>query len=200
MLILASGSPRRREILDLFEVPYRIEESMIDETILLDESPSEVVHRLAQAKGAVVLRAHAGSAVLSADTVVSVDGHILGKPSDAKDARSMLQRLSGRSHTVFTGIALQRREAEPIAEVARAEVWFRDLTGLEIDAYVASGEPFGKAGAYAVQGLGGSLVRQVRGELSTVVGLTVSVTAAFLTSFGIRHSLDRPRPSKGGSP
>jgi septum formation protein len=196
MLILASGSARRREILDLFEVPYTIEESMIDEAIHPDEEPSAAVQRLATAKGASILTAHPGAAVLSADTVVGADDRILGKPADGEEARAMLEFLSGRSHTVYTGIALQRN-GEHLAEVAEARVQFRDLAPIEIDAYLASGEPFGKAGAYAVQGLGGSLVGLVEGEVSTVVGLTISVTSGFLNAFGITHALNMREPSGG---
>ena len=199
MLILASGSARRHEILDLFDVPYVIKESMIDEVIYPGETPTAAVERLATAKGTSVLSAHPGSTVLSADTVVGADDRILGKPVDGDDARSMLEFLSDRLHTVYTGIALQRSDGQCLAAVAEARVRFRRLDSATINAYVASGEPFGKAGAYAVQGLGGSLVDQVDGELSTVVGLTITVTSEFLTAFGIHHALNPGEQSEGGN-
>lgn len=189
MLILASGSPRRRQLLDLLGVRYRVEAAGIDESLVPGETPAEAVLRLARSKGLAVADANPGRWVLSADTVVALDGRILGKPADEQEAIQMLASLSGNSHTVHTGVALCRSGEPAPAMHSTTVVRFRQLESVEIAAYVATGEPFGKAGAYAIQGLGGSLVDKIEGELSTVVGLTLSTTAQMLSGAGIRHRL-----------
>ncbi len=191
MLLLASGSPRRREVLDLLGVSYEVEAPAIDETPLPNEAPEQTVRRLAVAKGEALSDLHRDQWVLSADTVVASEGRILGKPISSPDAVAMLQLLSGRSHQVFTGIALSRQGARPMVEHAVATVRFRILEEREIEAYVATGEPFDKAGAYAAQGLGGAFVDRLDGEFSTVVGLTLSVTARLLTQAGIPNVMAR---------
>ena len=189
VLILASSSPRRRELLDMLGVDYRPAPVELDETILLDEEPDQAVLRLAIAKAEAATRHHPGLWVIGADTVVAIDGRILGKPADEADAVRMLGDLSGRAHTVYTGIALRRSDHREYSVGATAEVRFRDLSAAEIEAYVATGEPMGKAGAYAVQGMGGTLVDRIEGELSTIVGLTLSATARLLTQAGVSHAL-----------
>ena len=195
MLILASGSPRRRELLDLLGVRFQVEPVEIDESVLPAETPEEAVLRLAIAKGSAACELHPDRWVLSADTVVAMDDRILGKPLDRIDAMRMLRRLSGTEHRVHTGIALSRSGGLPSAVHSETVVHFRDLDPVEIEAYVATGEPSDKAGAYAVQGLGGTLVDRVDGELSTVVGLTLSTTARLLSSVGIPHALRDPNGS-----
>ena len=189
MLILASSSPRRRELLDLLGVDYRTVATELDETILQDEKPEEAVLRLAIAKAEAATRHHPGSWVIGADTVVAINGRILGKPADAADAERMLADLSGTVHAVHTGIALLRSDHQGYSVGTTAEVRFRELTAAEIENYVATGEPMGKAGGYAVQGIGGTLVDRIEGELSTIVGLTLSATSRLLTRAGISHAL-----------
>ena len=186
MLILASGSPRRRDFLDLLAVQYRVEPADIDETPLQGESPVAVVRRLAEAKGVAVADRYPDEWVLSADTVVALDGEIMGKPAGVHQATEMLSRLSGRSHYVHTGIALTRRGEPSRVDHSTTIVRFRHVPTKDIDSYVATGEVFGKAGAYAVQGLGGMLVDRIEGELSTVVGLTLSVVVRLLSEAGIQ--------------
>lgn len=165
-LILASGSPRRRELLEGLGVRFKVRPVDLDESPLPGESPRDYVLRLASEKAAA--RVEPGELVLAADTTVVVDGEILGKPQDDDDARRMLRLLSGREHSVLTGIALGGA-----AEVDETLVRFAPLSEAEIDWYVATGEPRDKAGAYAIQGLGSLFVEGVVGSWSNVVGLPV---------------------------
>jgi septum formation protein len=163
-LVLASGSPRRRELLEGLGVVFTVRPVDLDESPLPGEAPRDYVLRLAVEKAA----AASGELVLAADTTVVVDGQILGKPQDDDDARRMLRLLSGREHSVLTGIALGKA-----AEVDETLVRFAPLSEAEIDWYVATGEPRDKAGAYAIQGLGSLFVEAVQGSYSNVVGLPI---------------------------
>ncbi len=172
MLILASQSPRRREILAGAGIPHVVRPAEVDETVRTGEAAEAYVKRVARAKAEAV-DGGPGDAVLGADTVVVVDGDILGKPADSADARRMLRRLAGREHFVVTGICL--RTAGGIVEQAETtRVRFRPLSDEEIDAYVASGEPMDKAGAYAIQGLASKFIDRVEGCYFNVVGLPVA--------------------------
>jgi septum formation protein len=168
-LVLASGSPRRRELLEGLGVRFKVRPVDLDESPLPDEDPGNYVLRLAIEKAAA--RVEPGELVLAADTTVVVDGEILGKPRDDDDARRMLRLLAGREHAVLTGIALHG--SEKAAEVDETLVRFAPLSEAEIDWYVATGEPRDKAGAYAIQGLGSLFVEAVEGSYSNVVGLPV---------------------------
>lgn len=174
-LILASGSPRRRDILRELGVPYEVVPSDVDEDApeLRAMPPAEQARTLARRKAeAVAGQVDPGRLVLGADTVVAVDQDVLGKPRDAAEAAAMLRRLSDRWHVVITAVALVRRQPALRWEAEeRTEVRFRALADGEIAAYVATGEPMDKAGAYGIQGLGGSLVAEVRGSYNNVVGL-----------------------------
>lgn len=186
-LYLASGSPRRRELLTQIGVPFLTQIAPIDENALPGESPLAYVERLALAKGHAGLAALADSddaVVLGADTAVVLDGHILGKPRDRADALATLQALSGRSHQVLTAVALVSRERQA-ARVVTSQVTFRPLTQAEIEAYWASGEPQDKAGSYGIQGLAAVFVSQLQGSYSAVVGLPLCETAALLAEFAI---------------
>ncbi|MCE5364551.1 Maf-like protein [Pseudomonas sp. 32.2.56] len=186
-LYLASGSPRRRELLTQIGVPFLTQIAPIDENALPGESPLAYVERLALAKGHAGLAALAdsdGAVVLGADTAVVLDGHILGKPRDRADALATLQALSGRSHQVLTAVALVSRERQ-VARVVTSQVTFRPLTQAEIEAYWASGEPQDKAGSYGIQGLAAVFVSQLQGSYSAVVGLPLCETAALLAEFAI---------------
>ncbi|MCJ8203148.1 Maf family protein [Pseudomonas sp. RGM2987] len=186
-LYLASGSPRRRELLMQIGVPFTAISADIDETPLDQESPSAYVERLACGKaeaGRRSLPAAAAGCVLGADTAVVLDGQILGKPLDRADALSMLLSLSGREHEVLTAIAVldgQRCESR----VVRSRVRFRAITEPEATAYWASGEPRDKAGGYGIQGLGAVFVAGLEGSYSAVVGLPLCETAQLLGDFGI---------------
>lgn len=168
-LILASGSPRRRELLEGLGVRFKVRPVDLDESPLLGEAPGDYVLRLAIEKAAA--RVEPGELVLAADTTVVVDGEILGKPRDDDDACRMLRLLAGREHAVLTGIALHG--SGKAAEVDETLVRFAPLSPAEIDWYVATGEPRDKAGAYAIQGLGSLFVEGVEGSYSNVVGLPV---------------------------
>jgi septum formation protein len=186
-LYLASGSPRRRELLTQIGVPFLTQIAPIDENALPGESPLAYVERLALAKGHAGLAALADSddaVVLGADTAVVLDGRILGKPRDRADALATLQALSGRSHQVLTAVALVSRERQA-ARVVTSQVTFRPLTQAEIEAYWASGEPQDKAGSYGIQGLAAVFVSQLQGSYSAVVGLPLCETAALLAEFAI---------------
>lgn len=186
-LYLASGSPRRRELLTQIGVPFTAVSADIDETPLDHESPSAYVERLARGKaeaGRRVPEADLDGCVLGADTAVVLDGRILGKPLDQGDAMTMLLSLSGRDHEVLTAIAVldgQRCESR----VVRSRVRFRSITEQEAAAYWASGEPRDKAGGYGIQGLGAVFVAGLEGSYSAVVGLPLCETAELLGHFGI---------------
>ncbi len=172
MLILASASPRRRELLSAAGIDHRVRIPHVEETQLPGEEPIEYVQRLARAK-AWAINSGNDDIILGADTVVCLQREVFGKPSDPEDAVRMLRRLRGRSHWVFTGVCLRSVRRE-IVDVAGTEVFFGELTDHEIIDYVDSGEPFDKAGAYAIQGLASKFVREIRGCYQNVVGLPVS--------------------------
>ncbi len=183
MLHLASASPRRAEILDALGVAYSVGGVDLDEERLAGESPDAMVVRLASAKAAVARLTHS-LPVLAADTMVVVDDVVFGKPQDQDDALAMLARLSGRKHQVMTGIAILW-DAGHETELSVNEVRFREIGPDEALAYWQSGEPRGKAGAYAIQGLGGVFVENIQGSYSGVVGLPVFETAELMTAAGI---------------
>lgn len=177
--ILASASPRRREILERLGLKFEVVVSDADERT--DETdPARLSEELSARKGRAVLELlekrgtdTAGKLLIASDTTVFCDGQILGKPQDAADAHRMLTLLSGRRHEVVSGIWLSLDGAEAVSHAVTA-VTFAPLTGREIEAYIASGEPFGKAGAYAVQGLAASFIRGIDGDYFNVVGLPVN--------------------------
>ena len=183
-VILGSGSPRRLELLRGIGVEPTVVSPHVDESVRGDESPIDYVRRLASAKLSAVMHdlgsVAVGTVVIAADTTVDVDGRILAKPADAAEAVDMLRLLSGRSHRVHTGWAVavavpgcRGNEWEGHVEVTTSTVEFRSLRPAEIDAYVATGEPLDKAGAYAIQGGAGEFVDGLEGDLSAVIGLPV---------------------------
>jgi septum formation protein len=180
VLILASQSPRRRELLAAADVPFIVDAADIDESRLPDEPPAAYVERVARAKALAVARRHPQTTVLGADTIVVVDGDVLGKPSDAADARRMLAHLSGRSHQVMTAVAVAHHTSL-FSAVETTTVVMRDITLGEIEVYVAGGEPMDKAGAYAIQGGAGAFVAEVRGSYDNVVGLPVDLAKRLLS-------------------
>ncbi len=180
VLTLASASPRRRELLEQLGFRLEVRPARTDESPLPSEPPRDYVLRVAVEKA----RAVAGEAVLAADTAVVLGTEILGKPRDPADAKRMLRALSGRTHDVLTGVCVRRDGLERTA-VVDAEVRLDPLTEDQIDWYVATGEPLDKAGAYAIQGLAGAFVRELRGSVSNVVGLPLAETLGLLRGAGV---------------
>ena len=172
-LVLASASPRRRELLAQLDVPFEVVASDVPETPRPGEPPAAFARRAARDKATAVARRCPDALVLAADTVVVVDAAILGKPRDRADARRMLEALSGRTHEVLTAVALRAAGGHVEDVVVRSAVQFRALAAHEIDAYVDSDEPYDKAGAYAIQGRAHHFIVQVQGSYTNVVGLPV---------------------------
>lgn len=182
-LILASSSPRREHLLEVLGVPFRVLVTEVDERRHADESACDMVLRLASAK-AVAVNASRRSIVIAADTAVVLGEHIFGKPADEADALSMLERLSGRTHQVMTGVAVSTRGSIATA-LSKTDVRFREIDPEEARRYWHSGEPCDKAGAYAIQGRGGVFVEAIMGSYSGVVGLPVFETARLLQDAGV---------------
>jgi septum formation protein len=188
-LILASASPRRRELLRTLGVEFRVVPSDIDET-LVDGELTEAVAALALAKARAVAARVDDGVVLGADTIVVVDGVVLGKPADPRAARGMLRRLCGREHRVMTGVAVVDAASGRSATTAVvSRVRMAGYGQAEIDAYVATGEGLDKAGGYAIQGQGGALVAGYDGSFTNVVGLPLEETAGLLAAFGVPVSV-----------
>lgn len=171
-VILASGSPRRRELLSLVGLRHEIQPADIDEAVHDGESPTSHAERLSLSKAEAVAASNTDALVLAADTIVVVDGDILGKPRDEQHAHEMLTRLSGRTHTVVTAVAAAH-DGHAHADVEQVAVTFRPLTSREIDAYIATGEPMDKAGAYGIQGYGATIVERIDGDYFAVMGLAI---------------------------
>ncbi len=196
MLVLASASPRRRELLTRMGVRFRIEAADVDETSAARFLPEDVAPALAREKAQKVAQRHARAVVLGADTVVvTAEGELLGKPRDAADATRMLRELSGTTQRVITGVCVVSGGVASV-ETVTTHVTMRVITADEIDAYVASGEPFGKAGAYAIQETGDRFVTRVDGSWSNVVGLPVERVTAMLRAAGI-HVPEAEAPPAG---
>jgi septum formation protein len=189
LIVLASSSPRRRELLASIGVDFEVRPSDIDEAVRDGEAPADHVRRLALEKAAAV--GAPGELVIAADTIVVVDGDILGKPRDDAEGERMLARIQGREHRVLTGVALREvaapgapRGDRTAAAVAESEVRLRSLRPAEIAWYLRTGEPADKAGAYALQGIGGLFVEAIRGSSSNVVGLPMSVLYDLFPALG----------------
>ena len=187
MLILASASPRRHELLAQAGVTFTAVASNINEDLLPDEAAAAYVQRLAEEKAQAIWNAHASSdtpgeplVVLGADTCVVCDGHILGKPADTADARRMLELLSGRTHAVLTGIAVVTG-TKVVRGLEITQVMFNQLDAAEIAQYILTGEPLDKAGAYAIQGYAARWIPRIEGCYFNVVGLPIARTIAMLT-------------------
>jgi septum formation protein len=182
-IVLASGSPRRHEMLTRLGLEYRVAVPDVDETPRAGEDPARYVERLARDKvGAVA--AFPESLVIGADTTVEVDGDILGKPADEAEARRMLRRLSGRTHHVHTAVAVRRHE-RTISAVADTLVQFEPLSATAVEWYLATGEPYDRAGAYALQGAAGVFVTSVTGSVSNVVGLPLTLLVRLARQVGV---------------
>jgi septum formation protein len=183
VLVLASQSPRRRELLERAGIPFVVRVADIDESVREGEQAQQYVRRLAARKAMAVPRGD-GECVLAADTTVVLGGEILGKPVDAADAARMLRGLAGRSHEVLTGICLRYRD-QLMIDAAVTVVTFGEMTEEEIAAYVATGEPMDKAGAYGIQGLASRYITEIEGCYPNVVGLPVSLVCRYLRRLGL---------------
>jgi septum formation protein len=186
-VILASQSPRRRELLTLIGIKHEVLPADIDESLMPGELPAPHAERLARAKAHTIAEREPGAVVIAADTIVVVDGDVLGKPRDSAEAHAMLKRLSGRTHTVLTAIAVARA-AQTESAVESVDVTFRALTDSEITAYIATGEPMDKAGAYGIQGYGATIVERVSGDYFSVMGLGLRRLVELLGRVGATYS------------
>ena len=194
-LILASGSPRRRQLLEQLGLAFKVQPTGADESLLPGEGPAEASERLARAKaqGATV----DGCLTMGCDTLVAHREDVLGKPHSVEAAVAMLERLSGDPHTVYTGIALATPDrVESTAEATR--VWFRRLSPRECMEYAATGEPLDKAGAYGIQGYGAAVVDRIEGDYFNVMGLPIRRLLALLETFGWRYAFGSLRPVERG--
>ena len=185
-VVLASGSPRRREILYLLGLEHEVRPPDVDERLRPGEAPGVQARRLAVEKASSTA-ADGDDLILAADTLVVLGEEILGKPIDEADAVRMLVKLQGRQHEVHTGLALRFGDRIE-SDVAVTRVWFRSLDAAECEEYVASGEPLDKAGAYGIQGLGAVLVQRIEGEYFNVMGLPVQLLLSLLARFGLRYA------------
>lgn len=186
--IVASASPRRKEILSMGGFGFRIIPSDCDETIKEKLSPEETVKVLAERKALSVLEKNTESVVLGCDTVVALGDEILGKPADREDAFKMIKALSGKTHRVCTGVCIADKDKTK-SFVSVAEVEFYELSDETAESYVATGECDDKAGAYGIQGLGGTLVKSIKGDYYAIVGLPYAETVRVLSEFGIRGKI-----------
>jgi septum formation protein len=178
-IILASRSPRRAELLSAAGFEFEVLAANVDETPMDVEEPAEYVERLAIEKAKAVLAMRPDARVLGADTTVTIDGEILGKPVDEQDARRMLRLLSGRAHVVHTGVAVASARGIQ-SGVDTTRVWFDTMTDEDISSYIATGEPLDRAGAYAIQGLASRFIPRIEGSYSNVVGLPVTLVSSIL--------------------
>lgn len=185
-LVLASQSPRRRYLLEQAGLNFDVIPSRFDENQVSRADPREQVRILAEAKAEEVAGAHPEAWVIGADTLVLIDGEVLGKPRSVEEARSMLNRLSGTVHQVLTGYAVRCREKDHLfSDVVATDVHFKALSEDEVEWYIHTDEPFDKAGAYAIQGLGTFLVRRIQGSYTNVVGLPVCEVIEYLIRIGV---------------
>lgn len=178
-LILASSSPRRRELLQQLGLDFEIYSPEIDESVLAGESVATYVERLARCKAQAVLQRFPDAVVLAADTSLGIDGSILGKPESKAHAFAMWQQISGRTHDVFSGVCVSTKQ-EISSIVAQTQVEFQSLSLDDMERYWATGEPLGKAGAYAIQGIAAQFIPRIHGSYSNVVGLPLYETAQLL--------------------
>ena len=190
-VILASGSPRRHELLNLVGIQHEVRPANIDETIRPRETPRRHAERLARDKASAVATRDPNLVTIGADTIVVINGKVLGKPASVDQAAAMLRQLSGREHTVVTAIAVSRgRKLRSAVEEVRVK--FRSLRADEIDAYIATGEPMDKAGAYGIQGYGATIVECVDGDYFSVMGLSLVRLVGLLRDVGVKYRFGQP--------
>lgn len=193
-LILASASPRRQQLFSLLEVPFTSLRADVGENRGHGEKPEEMVCRLSWAKAKALAEKHPEKLIVAADTIVVLDGQVLGKPADADEAAGMLRRLRGREHLVFSGLtALSPSTGQQATELAQTTVWMRPYSDEEISCYVASGDPLDKAGAYAIQHQGFNPVAYIQGCYASVMGLPLCHLRRAFSRLGLILSVDVPR-------
>ena len=185
-IILASQSPRRRELLHLIRLDHEVQPANVDETQKPDEAPRAYAERVARDKALAIAREQGDAVVIAADTIVVVDGDVLGKPNDAESAAAMLARLSDRTHLVDTAVAVVRN-GTVVSDVEEVDVTFRALDAAEIQRYIATGEPMDKAGAYGIQGYGATIVKRIRGDYFAVMGLPLGLLVRLLGKVGLNY-------------
>lgn len=185
-IVLASASPRRRELLSGLGIDYEIIIPDVDEESVVASSPAALAEARALLKAQAAANMIDDGIAIGADTIVVCDGHVLGKPRDEADAVHLLETLSGRTHVVITGVSVCQAGGASLVERAETEVTFRPLEREEIERYVATGEPMDKAGAYGIQGKGALLVEQIVGDYFNVVGLPLTLLASMLRTFDVR--------------
>lgn len=185
-IILASQSPRRRELLTLIGIPHEVQPADLDESLQPGEAPVPHAERLARSKAEAIAAREPGAVIVGADTIVVLDGEILGKPATPNEAQVTLRKLSGRTHTVHTAVAVSRH-GRTVSGVESVEVTFRPLTSVQIDAYIATGEPMDKAGAYGIQGYGAVIVERVHGDYFAVMGLALGRLVGLLEEVGVTY-------------
>ena len=185
-VILASQSPRRRELLAQIGITHEVRPADIDETVWPGEAPVPHSERLARDKAHTLALLHPEAVVIGSDTIVVIDGAILGKPASRDDAIAMLERLSGREHTVYTSVAVAH-EGRTLSGVEAVQVQFRTLTRAQIAAYVDTGEPMDKAGAYGIQGYGATLVERISGDYFAVMGLPLGRLVGLIRELGYMY-------------
>ena len=190
MIVLASASPRRHQLLEMLGIEHLVDPPDIEEDLDSDEAPETLAVRLARLKAATVSARHKELCVLSADTLVVLGGEILGKPSSPADAERMLAKLAGREHKVVTAVAVAS-DGLVLDRCDVTRVWFRALDTEIIRAYVATGEPLDKAGSYGVQGYGAVLVDRIEGDFFGVMGLPVRLVVELLSSVGYHYRFTR---------
>jgi septum formation protein len=191
VIVLASASPRRRHLLEMLGIPHVVQPADVDETRLPGEVPEAMAVRLAAAKASAVHVRRPDDLVLAADTVVTIDDQVLGKPENQADAERMLALLSGRGHRVVTGVALALPGGEVRDRYDVTHVWFRELSPELIRSYVATGEPLDKAGSYGVQGVGAVLIERVDGDFFSVMGLPLRLVVELLEDAGRPYRFTR---------
>jgi len=189
-VILAAQSPRRRELLTLIGVAHEVRPADIDETVRPGERPAPHAERLAREKALAIAAGEPDALTVGSDTIVVLDGDILGKPSDRDHARRMLRRLSGREHVVFTAVAVAHG-SRVVSGVEEVTVRFRALADDEIDAYIATGEPMDKAGAYGIQGYGATIVEGIEGDYFAVMGLALGRMVGLMRELGFEYGFGK---------
>jgi len=194
-VILASGSPRRHDLLQMIGISHDVIPADIDESQFDGERPLEHVERLAREKGAAIASRFPDSLVISADTIVVESDDVLGKPRDPAEARAMLRRLSGRTHVVFTAVATTLA-GRTLAAVEEVSVTFLPLSDRTIASYVSTGEPMDKAGSYGIQGYGATLVERIDGDFFAVMGLPLARLVALLREMGVEYEFGESRKQR----
>ena len=185
-IILASSSPRRKDLLSQIGIKFEIDPSNYEEDMTLKMSPSELAKHLSLGKAKDVAQRHKNAIIISGDTFCAIDNEVLGKPHTAEKAKEMLQKLNGKTHSIITGFSIIDTDTnKQISKSVETKVYFRAVTDKEIDAYIATGEPLEFAGAYAMQYLGGLFIEKIEGDYFNIIGLPILPLAIELKDFGI---------------